>query len=419
MGEFRKGGPVLAAGMIGVACGASPIPFNVLPAVIGPVHAELGWSFLEINLGITTFGVIASLLSPVYGGAADRWGVRPVAIASLVAFGLAFALFAVMPPTKLAWFGMWALVGLVGIGSTPVTWSRAVNMWFVQNRGLALGILLLGTSLAGIVVPQLARAAIDGAFFGSGWRAAFPTLALLPLLVALPLTLWLFREPRPEERPAGLSGADGKLLGLSLGTAVRGYRFWVIWVSIACVALAFGGAFINMVEITRLHGFTAAQGATVMSVLALGILVGRLVTGLLFDRFWAPAVLVPILAAPALSCVLLMGSGAPLGTLMAAAVLLGFAAGAESDLIAYLAGRYFGMAHYGKIYGMLYMPFGIGSAISPAIYGAVRDATGNYDAMLSVAVGLFLVGALLPLLLGRYPEAPALAPPALPPTVPA
>jgi len=138
-------------------------------------------------------------------------------------------------------------------------------------------------------------------------------------------------------------------------------------------------------------------------VLATGILFGRLITGMLFDRFWAPAVLVPILSAPAISCILLMGSTSPLGILMLAAVLLGFAAGAESDLIAFLAGRYFGLAHYGKIYGMLYMPFGFGSAVSPAIYGAVRDATGSYDAMLVVASGLFAVGALLPLLLGRYP----------------
>ena len=89
---------------------------------------------------------------------------------------------------------------------------------------------------------------------------------------------------------------------------------------------------------------------------------------------------------------------------MAGALLLGFAAGAESDLIAYLAGRYFGMAHYGKIYGLLYMPFGMASAVSPAIYGAVRDATGSYDAMLAIAIGLFAIGALLPLTLGRYSD---------------
>ena len=403
MSEFKRGGPVLASGMIGVACGASPIPFNTLPAVIGPIHDELGWSYFEISLGITIFGVIGALLAPVFGAASDKWGVRRVALLSLAAFGITFSLFAFMPPSKTMWFILWAMVGLVGIGSTPVTWSRAVNMWFVKNRGLALGILLMGTSLAGIAVPQIARLAIDGAFFGSGWRVAFPTLALLPLLLALPLAWWLFREPRPEERPQGLSGRNGQLIGLSFGEAVRGYKFWVIWLSIACVAVAFGGVFINMVEISKLHGFTAGEGATVMSVLATGILFGRLITGMLFDRFWAPAVLVPILSAPAISCILLMGSTSPLGILMLAAVLLGFAAGAESDLIAFLAGRYFGLAHYGKIYGMLYMPFGFGSAVSPAIYGAVRDATGSYDAMLVVASGLFAVGALLPLLLGRYP----------------
>ena len=62
------------------------------------------------------------------------------------------------------------------------------------------------------------------------------------------------------------------------------------------------------------------------------------------------------------------------------------------------------MANYGSIYGLLYMPFGLGSAVSPALYGAVRDATGSYDAMLRVAMALFAVGAVLPLTLGRYPE---------------
>lgn len=417
MSEFRKGGPVLVSAMVGVGCGASPIPFNVLPAVIGPIHAELGWSFLAISLGITVFGITASLLAPVYGGAADRWGVRPVAIGSLLAFAATFALFAFLPPSLTAWYTLWALVGLVGIGSTPVTWSRAVNMWFVANRGLALGLMLLGTSLAGIIVPQVAQAAIAGNALGSGWRAAFPTLALFPLLIAAPLALWLFREPTPAERPAGISDAFGNLAGVTLATAVRDHRFWIIWVSILAVALAYGGVFINMIQIAGLHGFSAADGATVMSVMAIGILAGRVITGLLFDRFWAPAVLAPILLGPALACWLLMGSSSPLATLMAGGLLLGFAAGAESDLIAFLAGRYFGMAHYGKVYGLLYMPFGIGSAISPALYGAVRDATGNYDAMLGVAIGLFALGGLLPLALGRYPvfgtedrtPAPALA----------
>ena len=398
-GEFRRGGRVLAASLIGTACGASPLPFNVLPLVIGPVHAEFGWSFRDIALGITVFGIVASLLAPVYGAAADRLGVRTVALASLAAFAFAFAAFALMPPSLTAWYALWAVVGLVGIGSTPVTWSRAVSSWFVANRGLALGVMLLGTSLAGLVVPQIARRVIDA----DGWRTVFPVLALLPLLVALPLGLAWFREPTPGERPPGLADAQGRLTGVRAAQAARGYRFWVLWMSILLVALAYGGVFINMVEIVKLHGFTAAQGANVMGVMALGILCGRVGTGLLLDRFWAPAVLFPILLLPALACWLLLGTASALPLLMGATFLLGFAAGAESDLIAYTAARYFGMAHYGSIYGWLYMPFGIGSAISPALYGAVRDATGSYDAMLRVASLLFACGGALLLTLGRYP----------------
>ncbi|MCB0257298.1 MAG: TonB-dependent receptor, partial [Anaerolineae bacterium] len=87
-----------------------------------------------------------------------------------------------------------------------------------------------------------------------------------------------------------------------------------------------------------------------------------------------------------------------------ACLLLGFAAGAESDLAAYLAGRYFGMAHYGKIYGMLYMPFGICSAISPLLYAYVRDTAGSYDLILTPAIGMYLLGGGLLLLLGKYPQ---------------
>lgn len=398
--EFRKGGPVLGASVIGVMCGASPIPFNVLPLVIGPIHAELGWSFRDIALGITLFGIVAALLAPVYGLAADRIGVRKVALWSLVAFALTFAAFAFMPPSLPVWYAMWFVVGLVGIGSTPVTWSRAVSSWFVRNRGLALGIMLLGTSLAGLIVPQIARRAIEW----EGWRAAFPVLALLPLFVALPVGLKWFREPEPDERPSGLADASGRLTGLSARQAARGYRFWLLWLSILLVATAYGGVFINLVEIVKLHGFTVAQGANVMGVMALGILTGRVVTGVLLDRFWAPAVLMPILLLPAISCWLLMGTGAPLTPIIVGTFMLGFAAGAESDLIAYTAARYFGMAHYGSIYGLLYMPFGIGSAISPAIYGAVRDATGSYDMMLAAAVVMFAAGGVLLLMLGRYPQ---------------
>lgn len=398
--EFRLGGKPLVAALLGVTCGASPIPFNVLPLVMGPMHQEFGWDFAELSAGMLIFGIIASLLSPVYGALADRLGVRPVVLCSLIAFGLVFGSFWFMPGSLAGYYLFWAVLGIVGIGSTPVTWSRAISMWFSRNRGLALGIMLLGTSFAGMVVPQIAQAVIAA----SGWRLAFPVLALLPLLVAFPVALAWFREPRPEEQPAGISDASGRVLGLKLREAASGYRFWVLFSSIALAAFAYAGAHIHMAQIVQLHGFDAATAARVMGVVALGILAGRLIVGLLFDRFWAPGVAFPALLLPALACFLLMGTGTALPMLMVGGFLLGFAAGTESDVIAFLTARYFGMAHYGRIYGVLYMPFGIFSAISPVVYGAVRDSTGSYDLVLMLAMGLFAGGGALLLLLGRYPD---------------
>ena len=403
MSEFRLGGRPLFAALLGVACGASPIPFNVLPLVMGPIHAETGWDFKAISAGVTVFGIIAALLAPVYGRLADTRGVRPVALASTLAFAIVFASFWFVPTNLVGFYAFWAVLGLIGIGSTPVTWSRAVSLWFSRHRGLALGIMLLGTSLAGVVVPQIANRAIEA----GGWRLAFPVLALLPLLVSLPVALLWFREPRRDERPAGVTDAHGEVAGLTLRQAAGGYRFWALLVSILVVALAYGGAHIHMVQIVGLHGFMPATAASVMGVVALGILAGRVIVGLLFDRFWAPGIAFASLLLPAGAAWLLMGTGSSLPLLMTGGFLLGFAAGAESDVIAYLAARYFGMRHYGTIYGVLYMPFGIGSAISPILYGAVRDSTGTYDAMLLAAMAMFAAGGALLLTLGRYPDVPA------------
>jgi len=194
------------------------------------------------------------------------------------------------------------------------------------------------------------------------------------------------------------------LAGVSPREAMADRRFWLIFASIFLVALAYGGAHIHMPEIVRMHGFAPDQAARIMQLLGLSILAGRIVTGFLLDRFWAPAVCLPILSMPAIAAVNLAGQSPDFAVVALGAFLLGFAAGAESDLIAYLASRYFGMAHYGRIYGTLYMAFALASAISPAAYGRVRDVTGNYDLMLYVAAGLFVAGALLLLALGRYPK---------------
>jgi MFS transporter, OFA family, oxalate/formate antiporter len=398
--EFRLGWKVLLAGFLGTMCGASPLPFNVLGFLFKPLEAEFGWDVQQVSIGITIFGITASLLAPVFGWLADKHGVRKVAIWSLVGFILAFSSLYFTPPTLAGFYFLWFLVGMIGIGSTPVTWSRGLSLWFVKQRGLALGMMLVGTSAAAFIVPQLA--VWSSAEYG--WRAIFPVVALMPLLIALPATLALFREPKPEERPAALSTATGELAGMTFKEAVKTKQFWVLWCSIFLIALAYGGAHIHMPAIVGDHGISREAAAGVMGIVGIGLLCGRVGVGFLLDKFWGPAVAFPVLCLPAIACYLLLGTSSEMMIISFAAFFLGFAAGAESDLIAFLAARYFGMAHFGRIYGMLYMPFGLMSAISPVIYGTVRVKTGSYDGMLMAAAVMFVVGGAMLLALGRYPD---------------
>ena len=396
--EFRRGWPVLLAAALGTAFGASPIPFNSTGPFIKPLAEEFGWGRGDIQLALFWFTAAVVLTVPFVGGLADRIGVRRVAIGALALFGITFAALAFTPASLFGFYLLWVLMGALGGGSTPVTWTRAVNAWFVHNRGLALALTLMGTGVTAAFLPSFATWLI-GEY---GWRHAFVGIALLPLAIALPVAVWLFREP--DERDADALAAPAGRVGVSVGQALRDYRFWVIAASILCVAIGVGGSITNFQPLLMDRGFTPQQAARIAGVIGASVILGRLLAGVLIDRYWAPLVTLPMLALPALACILLARPDVPVAAAILSAVLIGLAAGAETDLVAYLTARYFGLANYGRLYGLQYAVFGFASGISPFLFGKVFDVTGSYRPILYVAAVLFVVGAVALLTLGRYPR---------------
>jgi MFS family permease len=402
--EFRRGWPVLFAAALGTAFGASPIPFNSIGPFTRPLADEFGWGRGDIQLALFWFTAAVVITVPFVGGLADRIGVRKVAIATLALFGLAFAALAFTPASLAAFYLLWVLMGALGAGSTPVSWTRVVNAWFVHNRGLALALTLMGTGLTAALLPSLATWLIER----YGWRHAFLGIALLPLAVALPVAVWLFREPGAREAAQAI--APARVTGVTVRVALGDYRFWVIAGSILCVAIGVGGSITNFQPLLMDRGFEPPQAARVAGLIGVSVIAGRLVAGVLIDRYWAPLVTLPMLALPALACILLAQPQVGLPAALLSAILIGFAAGAETDLVAYLTARYFGLANYGRLYGLQYAVFGFASGFSPFLFGRVFDLTGSYRPILYVAAALFVLGAVALLSLGRYPrfeDAPA------------
>ena len=326
----------------------------------------------------------------------DRHGSRRIALPGLVGLSIGFFIASRMEGSLWAFYGAYACMALLGAGTTPITWTRAVGTAFSRRRGLALGIALSGTGICAMVAPLFTVWLLEG----WGWRGAYVGLGLLPLLFAAPLMLWGLREPRREE-PASVS-TSGPVTGLSVREALAGYRFWLLLGSVFLAYLAVSGIGPNLIPALTDQGLSPAQAAALQGVYGASIIGARVLVGWLVDRFWAPGVACLSLLLPVAGC-LILTAPAPLPLQALAMALIGFAAGAELDLMSFLAARYFGMRNYGTLYALLYAALAVCSGTAPALFALVQDRSGSYAGAFAGAAVLLLLSAVLVTGLGRYP----------------
>lgn len=387
--EFRRGWPTLVFSTIGAGVGLSSLGY-ILGTLVVPLQEEFGWGRGEINLAtlLSSLGLAAVL--PFIGRLLDRFGVKRVAVVSIPLFGAVLVLLAAFTQSLVTFLALYAMAGLLGAGTSAVTYSKAVVEKFDRRRGIALGIVAGGLGAAGFVLPPLMGAVIAS----NGWRAAYLAMALLG---ALPFVLVFFARLRP---PATVAEDRSTLPGLSIAEAVRGRLFW----SLCAVFFLLGWALLTMVPhfvpLLIDSGVDPVQAAFLSSLVGVGTVIARPVIGLLFDRFYATFVAVPLFLAAAAGCLLLLWAGP--GAAALTALLIGIGFGAEIDLIGYLSSRYFGPRAFGVLYSIVYSVFMIGASFGPVVAGFVFDATASYDIPLILAASMMAVAAVVLLTLPRF-----------------
>jgi MFS family permease len=221
------------------------------------------------------------------------------------------------------------------------------------------------------------------------------------LFIGVPVVWWLFKDR--EAPPA--HEAEMLASGASPREAFRNYRFYILLIVFAAITFGVGGIIPSLVPLLTDRGLTAAEAAGYASMAGLAVILGRVIAGFLLDRFWAPGVAFVFLALPALSCFVLAQPGLPSPVMIGISVaLVGLAAGAEFDLIAFIVSRYFGMRNYGLIYSIQVLALLFAGGLAPPVFGRIYDVTGSYSLILYVSAGLFIFAPLLMLTLGRYPK---------------
>ena len=133
---------------------------------------------------------------------------------------------------------------------------------------------------------------------------------------------------------------------------------------------------------------------------------GRLTTGLLLDRFFAPYIAALMLAISGLG-ILALTTASTAATALAGTALMGYGLGSEADVVPYLIARYFGRKHFAALYGLTWTAYAVGGATGPIVVGHFYDRAGMYQPRMVAALALTCaVGAALSFLLPRYPAEP-------------
>ena len=398
--EWRAGWPLILTGLAGSFCVSAHVyPLGV---VMKPLAAEFGWSRAEISAGTTISAFVTLLLATFVGGALDRFGPRPVALVGTFLSAGVMMLVTFAGPAIWTWYAIWTLYALVVVMILPIVWGKAIANAFHASRGLALGIGLSGAGFAAAIYPPLTLWLMNT----FGLRGVFPGLGLFTLLTLGPLVVFAFKPPTALASAQAVEAAGGGPgWGFTLGQAVRTSLLWRIVLIMMTIAVATSAINLHLPSLLTDRGLSAAQAVSIVAAIGPSVLAGRWLGGVLLDRFHARWIASLFFLLPAVGCALLIDVAGGYAHGLAAAMLIGVSIGVEGDLLPFLLSRYFGLRHFGAIYGLGMAAFGAGYAIGPLAAGLIFDSSGSYSSGLLVLSGCLMVAGLVALTLHAYPDA--------------
>lgn len=401
--EWRRYWPLVAAAAIGFSFHSLLSVFAGL--YMGPMSEELGWSLTQLTAGMSVSAIISMIVSPFFGVLIDRWGTRRLAIPGLVLKALVVAAFGLMSSSLLHWVAMWAVYAFVALAVKSTIWTSAISGLFTKGRGLALGVVLSGNALTQILVPPLGNWLITE----FGWRIAFVWLGLGWGSVAFILCLLFLYDAHDHLRRARVTSPEHEhkkleLPGLTITQARRDPALWRIAISTLLTMLFTIALMVHQFPILLEAGVPRTQAALLMSLGGVAAIFGKIITGLLLDRFrpnWVGAL---TLIGGGLAFALLLEPLRTQTLIVAAIVINGYTSGTKLQICGYLTSRYAGMRNFGAIFGFMASLIAVASGLGPVLGGLCYDLYGDYTFFLIIGlVGSVLSGVII-FGLGNYPQ---------------
>ncbi|VWX54238.1 MFS transporter [Novosphingobium sp. 9U] len=394
----RNWRPLLAA-TIGMGSGMSVV--GVITSTIAPtLLKDTGWPMAQFA-AVGSLALLMSFVFPFVGRLADTIGVRWTALIGQVTLPLVYLAYSLMDGALWVYVTIFAFHSLICVTTTSTVYTRAAVQHIVHARGLALAIVASGPALAGIVIAPL----LNGYVEANGWRASYQAVAIATAVAGLITFLLL-----PSDRPAGTAAAPKRRAREDYPQILRTPAFWILLGAMLLCNLPQTIILVQLKLVLLANGISGSDAAVMLSTVSVGMLAGRFVTGAALDRFNARLTSVISLALPSLGLFLLASSFDTPAVITFAVFCLGFAFGAEGDVVAFLVARHFGVRVYSSTLGLLTAAMSLSTASGALLLSYTLARTGSYDLYLRIVATAVLAGAALLLLLDGRRKAEEVAP---------
>ena len=328
----------------------------------------------------------------VIGRFTDRLGITlPLVAAS----GMLFAGFTLAAQVEAIWQLSVIQGVLIGIGTggafTPLI--ADLSHWFRKRRGLAVAAAASGNYLSGAIWPQLVQIVIEA----EGWRNAYEYVGLMCIFTMIPLAFLLRRGP-PQEVMADDTVQLADQLLLQPPFSPRTLQWLLALAGIGC-CVAMSMPQVHIVSYCIDLGYGAGPGTEMLSLMLLGGVVSRLITGFVADYIGGLRVL---LLGSVLQCAVLFFylpfDG--LGMLYIVSLVFGLSQGGIVPSYAIVVREYLPANEAGERIGIIMASTILGMALGGWMSGEIFDLTGSYNAAFlnGIAWNLLNMGIILALM---------------------
>lgn len=399
---FFRGWLVVFAGLI-LMISVYGIVNNCASLFIKPVTEDLGFSRSEFSLYYTVIALSTMVIALFMGKLAKKFKLKNIMLVGCVLAGIGYIGYSYA--NSIYVFYLMSIFSGLGLGMTTLTpLSIIISNWFVEKRGLALGLTFMGSGVGGMIFNPIANYII----LNYSWRQSYLVLGIIILVTTIPVVL-IFMSEKPSDKgllPYGYSNSSENVLdnsakGIMLGDAVKTKIFWIMVVGLILITIIAMGVQMHIASYLTDIGYSPTFAASVISINMGVVILGKILLGYVFDKvgcekgviFVGLQVFLGVLA-------LLFASKYP--AIIVFIICWGIGNCMGTIVPALITSEIFGKRDYSTIVGVVNAMVLLGAALGSAVTGKLYDMSGGYTlawmtylVLTVIMVGLILISLVL------------------------